>query len=91
MINPTGTITVNGITDSELVKILEIKMRHEGHFTFNPQQLQPQQAQRVPGRGEQFYNNANFTWTAEPGLSAVHEILGYLLKKEERREAAANQ
>jgi len=90
MLNPTGTVVVNGITDAELVKILEIKIRHEGHFTFNPQQLQP-----VPAQGGRpataAYNNAYFTWSTEQGLAAVHEIVGYLLKKEERREAAVNQ
>ena len=87
MVGCTGTITLNGITDKELVKILEIKIRHEGQFHFNPQQLQP-----VPNRQqnqETVYNNAYFSWSAEPGLQAVHEVIGYLLKKEERKEAAA--
>jgi|GEM_PF-6909030 hypothetical protein len=87
MVNPTGTITVNGITDSELVKILEIKIHHEGHFTFNPQQLQPQQVNRGNGRTETYYNNAFFSWNSEQGLAAVHEVLNFLLKKEERRDA----
>lgn len=87
MLNPNGNFIVNGITDAEFVKILEIKIKHEGHFTFTPQQLQPvpQQPGRAPGS---VYNNAVFTWNSEQGLAAVHEIIGYLLKKEERREAA---
>ena len=90
MVNPTGNITINGITDFELVKILEIKIKHEGKFTFNPQQLQPQPAQRGPGmKIETYYNNATFGWQAEQGLEAVHEVIGYLLRKEERRESAA--
>lgn len=85
MINPTGSFTVNGITDVELVKILEIKIKHEGTFGFNPQQLQPT---AIPGRPtETIYNNALFTWNNQKGLEAVHEVLSYLLKKEERREA----
>ncbi len=84
----TGTVVINGITDSELVRILEVKIRHEGKFTFNPQQLQPQQTVVGGGKVETFYNNASFSWNAEQGLAAVHEILGFLLKKEERRESA---
>ena len=93
MVNPNGTVVVNGITDAELVKILEIKIRHEGHFIFNPQQLVPVAPGRNP-QGQAFgahYNNAFFTWTSEQGLVAVHEILGFLLKKEERQEGAVNQ
>lgn len=41
MINPTGNLVLNGITDAELVKILEVKMRHEHSLNFNPQQMQP--------------------------------------------------
>jgi hypothetical protein len=87
MVGCTGSITLNGITDSELVKILEFKVKHEGKFTFNPQTLQI-----VPNRPpaqETVYNNAIFHWQNEEGLRVVHEIMGYLLKKEERREAVA--
>lgn len=86
MHNTTGSITINGITDKELVKILEIKIKHEGKFNFNPQQLQPN-GQRPQGQ-ETVYNNASFNWNSEQGLAAVHEVISYLLKKEERREAA---
>jgi len=39
MVNITGNIVLNGITDPELVKILEIKIRHEKNLNFNPQQM----------------------------------------------------
>ncbi len=89
MINPSGNVVVNGITDVELVKILEIKIRHEGKFTFNPQQLQPNQV-NVGGKVQSIYNNAVFAWQNEQGLAAVHEVLSYLLKKEERQEAVGH-
>jgi hypothetical protein len=55
MINPTGNLVLNGITDAELVKILEVKMRHEHSLNFNPQQMQPtftskHQVQPQPGQ-----------------------------------------
>lgn len=89
MVNPTGSITVNGITDSELVKILEIKIHHEGKFNFNPQQLQllPNRPPNTPT----IYNNAVFSWNSEQGLEAVSDIIRYLLKKEERKEATTGQ
>jgi len=43
----SGTVTVNGINDKELVKILEIKVRHGQSLIFNPQQLQPAQARQA--------------------------------------------
>jgi hypothetical protein len=89
MVNPTGSITVNGITDIELVKILEIKIHHEGKFAFNPQQLQ-----LAPNRAPNavtVYNNAIFQFNSEQGLEAVSEIIRYLLKKEERKDATTGQ
>jgi len=84
MIHCQGSITVNGITDSELVRILEIKIKHEGKFSFNPQQLQVIQ---IPNRNNQpqtAYNNALFIWNNEAGLEAVSEVIDYLIRKEER-------
>jgi hypothetical protein len=40
MLNPNGNLVLNGIQDAELVKILEVKMRHESSLNFNPQQMQ---------------------------------------------------
>ncbi len=88
MMNFTGSITVNGISDKELVRILEIKLKHEGKFFFNPQQLQVTSYPNQPSGT--FYNNAVFTWNNEGGLEAVYEIMAYLLKKEERAEVAAH-
>jgi hypothetical protein len=79
MINPTGSLTINGITDVELAHILEVKAKDTNAFHFSPQALQP-----VPNAQNQTaYNNATFTWTSEKSLEIVHGIIGYLLKKEE--------
>ena len=85
MVNTNGTITLNGITDNDLAKIWEFKAKHENEFTFQPNIMQ--QAQ-MPGGGEPFYNNVHFSWSNEAGLLLVHEVLGYLLKKEEKQAAA---
>jgi len=82
MINSSGSITLNGITDPEMVRIWEFKSRHGHAFNFNPQQFQA-----VGNQGGVYYNNVAFTWGGEAGLNVMHEILGYLLKKEERAEA----
>jgi hypothetical protein len=83
MVNPTGSLTINGITDVELAHILEVKAKHEGAFHFNPQALQP-----IPNAQNQTaYNNAMFTWNSEKSLELVHGIIGHLLKKEEQAKA----
>src|SRR5580693_8467605 len=104
MINPTGNLVLNGITDAELVKILEVKMRHEHSLNFNPQQLQPVnvnvvqpgQPIAVPRPGQpvqqqrtvQVYNNVVLQWSSEGGLEAVQTIFRFLLEKEEAAKAA---
>jgi hypothetical protein len=82
MVNPSGSITMNGITDQEMVRIWEFKAKNEGAFNFNPQQFQV-----VSIQGQTYNNNVTFHWPGEAGLKVVHEILGYLLKKEEKAEA----
>jgi hypothetical protein len=83
MVNPTGTLVLNGITDRELAYILEVKAREANAFHFNPQTLQamPNPAQQT------HYNNALFTWNSEKSLELVHGIIGHLLKKEEKAKA----
>jgi hypothetical protein len=85
MANFSGSVTINGINDAELVTILEIKMRHEKSLNFNPQQLQP--AAISPGVAG--YNNAILHWNSEEGLEAVRQIILTLLKKEEPEKKAA--
>ncbi len=82
----TGSVTINGVTDKDLVKILEIKIKHERILNFNPQQMQ-----QAPNQGNQtpLYNNVILSWSNEQGLEAVHEIISILLKKEERKGQAA--
>ena len=82
MVNPSGNIVLNGISDKEMVRIWEFKAQHGNAFTFNPQQFQS-----VTNQGTPYYNNVTFQWNGEAGLKIMHEVLGYLLKKEERAEA----
>jgi len=87
MINPTGSLTINGITDDELAHILEVKAKHTNAFHFNPQGLQP-----APNAQQQtYYNNATFAWNSEQSLQLVHEIIGFLLKKDDDQAKAAGQ
>lgn len=69
-----GTLTLNGVTDRELLAIMEVKLHHEGKLQFNPQQMQPMGQQTQAGV-IQSYNNVVLTWAAPPGLDAVKEIL----------------
>jgi len=102
MENLSGSVTINGIKDQDLVKIFEIKMKHAKSLGFNPQTLQavvdqvhPQQPYQQPYQqpqnvaGPQHYNNAVFNWQSEDGLEAIHKIISMLLKKEEHQEKSA--
>jgi hypothetical protein len=83
MLSCTGTITLNGITDRELIQILESKIKNEGKFSFNPQLLQLNMGRTSQ---ETSYNNAIFTWTNQEGLMAIHEIIGLLLKEQAKEK-----
>ena len=89
MVNFSGSFTVNGITDRDLVKILELKMKHQGKLIFNPQQLQPVNQQLPNQPQETHYNAAIFSFNSEDGMRAVYEVMDYLLHKEEKAEVAA--
>lgn len=83
MFNPSGSVTVNGITDKELAEILEVKAKHQPNvFNFNPQQLQP-----VYQNNQSWYNGAVFVWNSEQGLEVTQSIIHMLLKKEEQAKA----
>lgn len=84
MVNPTGNIVLNGITDRELAKIWEFKARNEKSFLFAPGQMQSINAPQ----GEPYYNNIHFTFSSEAGLSIVQEVVTFLLKKEEKAATA---
>jgi hypothetical protein len=77
----SGKLTLNGIDDKELVKILEVKMRHEGTLQFPANEMQPGQIQRQGGGPTPGYNNVNLSFNNEQGLEAVKEILHHLTEK----------
>jgi hypothetical protein len=90
----SGTLTINGISDKDLIKILEIKTKYEGDLQFMPNAIQPiNQAPQQPHRPggptaasaaprEQLYNNAVLNFTTDKGLKAVKEILHHLTEHE---------
>jgi hypothetical protein len=81
-----GNLVLNGVTDPQLVKILDVKIRHEQSLQFNPQQMQVQQI-NIGGKPSSVYNSVILAWANENGLEAVQEIVHYLLKKEEAQKA----
>jgi hypothetical protein len=83
-----GSITLNGVSDREMVRIWEYKAKDGTKFTFTPQTMHPVN----DPRNQQFtgvYNNVTFSWKDEVGLKVVHEILDYLLKKDQIPTAVA--
>lgn len=83
MINPSGSVTLNGITDEELAHMLEVKAKNPPSvFGFNPAALQTQT------NGQQsWYNNATFQFNGEQGLAVAQELISFLLKKDEKAKA----
>jgi hypothetical protein len=81
----TGTITLNGVTDKELAKIWEFKAKDGKNFAFLPNQMQPVIINNNQPTGT--YNNVTFSWKDELGLKVVHEIMTFLLKKDEQATA----
>jgi hypothetical protein len=86
----TGRLVLNGITDRDLVRVLEIKIKNETCLFFNPQSLQLVSTQpNGPNQTSvQAYNNAVFVWQDEDGLKAIYEIILALLGRKAQKEAA---
>lgn len=73
-----GSVTLNGLTDKQLVTVLEAKIRHEGAINFNPQLIQ--QAQTNPQKpGVLINNNVVINWANEVGFKAAIELQAELL------------
>jgi len=73
----TGAVILNGITDAEVIKILQTKEKNP-IFQFNPQAMQNVQIQEA-GQPKSVYNNATLSWNAGDGLKAVRDLLSELL------------
>jgi hypothetical protein len=85
----SGQITINGISDKELIKILEVKDKQEGSLIFNPQQMQANMQVAHPNRPpvqpkDAAYNNVILQFTNENGLKAVREILHHLTEEPQK-------
>ena len=85
MVTFKGSLLVNGIHQKNLPKLLEIKMKHEGHFIFNPDHLRETVIQ---GQGTT-YNNVALEYSSERGMRAAVEVMEYLLHQEQASEGAA--
>ena len=89
MINSSGSVTINGITDTELAEILEIKAKHLGQgevFSFSPQTMR-QGNINTPQGVQSFYNDAQFSFTGDMGLKVIQEIVAFLLNENEKAKA----
>ncbi len=77
----TGQITLHGITDGDLITILQVKEK-TNVLGFSPQTIQPTQAQAGPAQPlEPVYNNVVLEWGTNGGIEAVLEILNQLVAR----------
>lgn len=86
-----GSITLNGVSDKELGRIWELKAKHENKFGFQPNAMQPIYLNNNPSQPTGKYNNVVFTWQEDAGLKAVHEVIDYILRKDEQVTAAGGR
>jgi hypothetical protein len=83
MINPSGSVQLNGITDKELAEIFEIKAKHPPTvFSFNPQQIQ-----NAGSANQAIYNNVLFTWMGIEGLQIAQRLIAFLINPQEKEKA----
>jgi hypothetical protein len=75
----SGTLTMNGVSDHDLLIVLEVKLKHEGKLIFNPQQMQAGVQGNPP---VSTYNNVVLSWNGSTGLNALIEILRRLHPEE---------
>jgi hypothetical protein len=69
-----GLVTLNGLTDKQLVTVLEAKIHHEGKVFFNPQQVQQVPAPQPNPQGKTLNNNVVVSWHNEEGFKAAIEL-----------------
>lgn len=70
------SITLAGVTDAELIKILEIKGKNENKVAFNPQTMQPASI-----NNRSCYNNVVLGLYTPEGVGIGLEILNVLAGK----------
>jgi hypothetical protein len=67
-------MVLNGVTERQLVTILQFKLAHEGQISFSPQVLQS-----VTGPPNVTYNNANFSWSGDEQLKLLLQLVSQLV------------
>lgn len=72
-----GQVVLNGITDAQLIAILEVKEKHRS-IAFNPQTMQTNQQQVAGQPPRQVYNNVTITWSPE-GFAGVRDLMSRLI------------
>lgn len=76
----TGSITLNGISDHDLIMILQEKEK-ENSLGFNPSTLQNQSVAQNSG---QKYNNCILSWQNQIALKSVYTILHKIIHGHEK-------
>ena len=71
----SGSITLNGITTSELIEILKLYEQNDLLIEVNPKQMEAVHIMEGDETTKMVYNNVNLTWSDEPGLKIVSEII----------------
>ena len=74
MIN--GHVTLNGITNEDLIMILQEKGKHP-ELGFDPQKLQSVNVGGQPPK--QIYNSCILSWPNEPTLRVVYRVIHKLI------------
>jgi hypothetical protein len=73
----SGTITLNGVTQTQANKLIKLKEKNEGHYSFEVALVEP--SQRDP-HGTPLYNGVILSWRSEPNLRFVLQVVESLLE-----------
>ena len=76
-----GSITLNGVTDPDLIALLNIKEKFPKEVGFTPNAIQT-----ANNTNPQIYNNVTFTWTGA-GLEGVIDALKHIHERERPKPA----
>ena len=73
-----GTLTLNGVTDKQLIKIIEIKDKSAGKLNFNPNSPIGQTGQPQPNKPELLINNVVLQFSEKDGAKFAAELFQML-------------
>jgi len=71
----SGTVTLNSIDDTELIKVLEIQKRSNGKLIFSPNSALQTVVQSTGPSQKQVFNNVSLHFSTAEGAKYAGEVM----------------